>query len=242
MRGRRADRSAGSRWVDRTSSASAVLVAAVLARCLVETRRRWRHRRARRGAPRIRRRRQRRTRPPRPATAGRGDVDIRWYCCLGGGDAPEQVEVEQAGRGGVQRRASEHPPDLRGRTVRGRARCPRGPDRLGQRARISSARSGSAAPNAFHGQWLDLQPLIDKHRLRHEPVPREHVSTLQRRRRGPGRHPVRGLSLGPVLPEEPVRGGGSRGAAARVERHSTRCPTARRSTGTTTRPARSRCS
>jgi len=28
-------------------------------------------------------------------TAAPGQVDIRWYCCLGGGDAPEQVAVEK---------------------------------------------------------------------------------------------------------------------------------------------------
>jgi ABC-type glycerol-3-phosphate transport system substrate-binding protein len=28
-------------------------------------------------------------------SAATGQVEIRWYCCLGGGDAPEQVEVEQ---------------------------------------------------------------------------------------------------------------------------------------------------
>ena len=30
------------------------------------------------------------------STAQPGQTEIRWYCCLGGGDAPEQVEVEQA--------------------------------------------------------------------------------------------------------------------------------------------------
>src|SRR3954471_212082 len=28
-------------------------------------------------------------------TAAPGQVDIRWYCCLGGGDAPEQVAEEK---------------------------------------------------------------------------------------------------------------------------------------------------
>ena len=31
-----------------------------------------------------------------PASAAAGaPVEIRWYCCLGGGDAPEQVTVEK---------------------------------------------------------------------------------------------------------------------------------------------------
>ena len=38
--------------------------------------------------------------PPTPLPANEsqakpGDVTIRWYCCLGTGDAPEQVEVER---------------------------------------------------------------------------------------------------------------------------------------------------
>ena len=34
--------------------------------------------------------------PPASQPAGNGEVvELRWYCCLGGGDAPEQVEVEQ---------------------------------------------------------------------------------------------------------------------------------------------------
>ena len=38
--------------------------------------------------------------PPTPLPANEsqakpGDVTIRWYCCLGTGDAPEQVAVEQ---------------------------------------------------------------------------------------------------------------------------------------------------
>ena len=96
-------------------------------------------------------------RPPRP-----GGVEIRWYCCLGGGDAPEQVAVEKKVVDGVQRVAPQHPPDVRGRAVRRRERRPRdrrsaratGPDIVGP--------VGIGGANAFHGQWLDLAPLIDK--------------------------------------------------------------------------------
>ena len=34
--------------------------------------------------------------PPASQPAANGEVvELRWYCCLGGGDDPEQVEVEQ---------------------------------------------------------------------------------------------------------------------------------------------------
>ena len=77
-------------------------------------------------------------------------------------------------------------------------------------------------------------------RLRHDPVPAVDGRPLQRRRRGPGRHPVRDLPVGPVLQGEPVQGGRPQRAAPRVERRRTRCPTARPCRGTTTPSARSR--
>ena len=33
--------------------------------------------------------------PASSASTSTGVVDIRWFCCLGGGDAPEQVPVEK---------------------------------------------------------------------------------------------------------------------------------------------------
>ena len=33
---------------------------------------------------------------PRAATSSSGPVEIRWYCCLGTGEDPAQIEVEQA--------------------------------------------------------------------------------------------------------------------------------------------------
>ena len=51
-----------------------------------------------------------RRRPPAPrrdagdhARPRRARSTIRWYCCLGAGDAPEQVTVEEQGRRGLQR-------------------------------------------------------------------------------------------------------------------------------------------
>ena len=91
-----------------------------------------------------------------------GDVELRWYCCLGQGDAPELYRGRAEGDGGVQRLASGHPPELRGIPLPGRARCARRPDRVGQQPGHRRP-VGIGGANAFHGQgWLDLQPLIDK--------------------------------------------------------------------------------
>ena len=105
-------------------------------------------------------------------------------------------------------------------------------------APTSSGRSASAAPNAFHGQWLDLAPLIDKTNYDLTRLPAATRRHLQARR-GPGRHPVRDLPVGPVLQDEPVRGGRPRRAAARVRRPVQDARRHRWSTGTTTRSARS---
>ena len=104
--------------------------------------------------------------PPTPlpgteSQAKPGDVVIRWYCCLGTGDAPEQVEVERkvaedfnASHPGIHLQfegfvyaaardalavqiGSGNPPDIVGPV-------------------------GIGGAEAFHGQWLDLKPYIDK--------------------------------------------------------------------------------
>ena len=175
-----------------------------------------------------------RRRDRRPA----GQVEIRWYCCLGGGDAPEQVEVEKKVAEAFN---AAHPnihltfeavPYAGARdalaTQIALGQRP-GHRRAGRHRRRERVPRPVARPRAAHRQ----------DRLRPEPVPRATPSTSTSRRRGPGRHPVRDLPVGPVLQEEPVRGGRSQRAAARVRRASTRCPTAPRSTGTTTRSARS---
>ena len=167
------------------------------------------------------------------STPAPGQTEIRWYCCLGGGDAPEQVDGREEGRRGVQRQPPEHPRDVRGRPVRRRERRPRDPDRLGQRPR--HRRSGRhrrrerlprpvAGPRAAHRED-ELRPVgLPARRRRH----------LQARR-GPGRHPVRDLPVGAVLHEEPVRGGRPQRAAAQVRRQVHDARRHRRSTGTTTR-------
>jgi multiple sugar transport system substrate-binding protein len=94
-----------------------------------------------------------------PASAAAGQVEIRWFCCLGGGDAPEQVEVEKTV---VENFNSSHPnihltfeavpyaganDALSTEIASGN-----GPDIVGP--------VGIGGANAFHGQWLDLAPLI----------------------------------------------------------------------------------
>jgi len=97
-----------------------------------------------------------------PASTGKpGDVEIRWYCCLGGGDAPEQVAVEQkvaeafnAANPGIHL-TFEAVPYAGARdalaTQIASGNCP---------AIVGPVGIGGA--EAFHGQWLDLQPYIDK--------------------------------------------------------------------------------
>lgn len=99
---------------------------------------------------------------PSATSAGEGGVvEIRWYCCLGGGDAPEQVTVEKKV---VDEFNSSHPnihltfeavpyaganDALSVEIASGK-----GPDIVGP--------VGIGGANAFHGQWLDLAPLIQK--------------------------------------------------------------------------------
>ncbi|HEU0243061.1 MAG TPA: extracellular solute-binding protein [Candidatus Limnocylindrales bacterium] len=96
-----------------------------------------------------------------PASAAAGVTEIRWYCCLGGGDAPEQVDVEKKV---VEEFNTSHPnihvtfeavpyaganDALATEIASGN-----GPDIVGP--------VGIGGANAFHGQWLDLAPLIEK--------------------------------------------------------------------------------
>lgn len=87
-------------------------------------------------------------------------VEIRWFCCLGAGDDPAQVEVEQAV---VDEFNASHPNihvtlevveyeeafDI----LAVQLNSPDPPDVVGP--------AGITAANSFYGQWLDLQPLVD---------------------------------------------------------------------------------
>ena len=99
--------------------------------------------------------------PGTGSAAKPGDVEIRWYCCLGTGDAPDQVEVEEQVAEDVQRLAPRHPPAFEGYpyqlardALSVQIGSGAGPDIVGP--------VGIGGAEAFHGQWLDLQPLIDK--------------------------------------------------------------------------------
>jgi len=102
---------------------------------------------------------------PTPITAtttGKpGDVEIVWYCCLGGGDAIEQVEAQQkvaadfnASHPGIHLSFLAVPYAGASDTLAVQLASGNGPDIVGP--------VGIGGANAFHGQWMDLQPFIDK--------------------------------------------------------------------------------
>lgn len=102
---------------------------------------------------------------PSAITAGStgkpGDVNIVWFCCLGTGDAPEQVTVEEqvaeafnAANPGIHLSFQAYPYQGARDALSVQIGSGSGPDLVGP--------IGIGGANAFHGQWLDLQPLIDK--------------------------------------------------------------------------------
>ena len=87
-------------------------------------------------------------------------VEIRWFCCLGAGDDPAQVEVEQA----VADAFNESHPNIHVTLevveyeeaydiLAVQLNSPDPPDVVGP--------AGISGAAAFQGQWLDLQPLVD---------------------------------------------------------------------------------
>ena len=90
-----------------------------------------------------------------------GDVVIRWYCCLGTGDAPEQVEVElqvaeafNASHEGIHLQFEGFVYTGARDALATQLASGNGPDIVGP--------VGIGGAEAFHGQWLDLQPHIDR--------------------------------------------------------------------------------
>jgi multiple sugar transport system substrate-binding protein len=88
-------------------------------------------------------------------------VQIRWFCCLGAGDDPAQVEVEQAV---VDEFNAQHEGEIEVTLevveyeeaydiLAVQLNSPDPPDVVGP--------AGISGAEAFHGQWLDLQPLVD---------------------------------------------------------------------------------
>src|SRR5262245_58435773 len=99
--------------------------------------------------------------PINGSTPKPGQTEVRWYCCLGGGDAPEQVEVEKK----VVEQFNASHPDIHltfeavpyagaNDALATEIASGNGPDIVGP--------AGIGGANAFHGQWLDLAPLIQK--------------------------------------------------------------------------------
>ena len=92
-------------------------------------------------------------------SAAAGQVEIRWYCCLGGGDAPEQVAVEKqvvdefnASHPNIKLTFEAVPYAGANDALATEIASGNGPDIVGP--------VGIGGANAFHGQWLDLAPLI----------------------------------------------------------------------------------
>ena len=104
---------------------------------------------------------ERRAAPSRPRPPARPDRDPlvllpRRRRCARSRSTVEKQVVED-----VQRQPPEHPPDVRGRPYAGandalatEIASGNGPDIVGP--------VGIGGANAFHGQWLDLAPLIEK--------------------------------------------------------------------------------
>ena len=102
------------------------------------------------------------TTPPStgPATVPPGGpVEIRWFCCIGGGDAPEQTAVEKK----VVDDFNKSHPNIHltfeavpyagaNAALATEIGSGNGPDIVGP--------AGIGGANAFNGQWLDLAPLI----------------------------------------------------------------------------------
>jgi multiple sugar transport system substrate-binding protein len=101
--------------------------------------------------------------PSGPAATDAGDgevVEIRWFCCLGAGDDPAQVEVEQGVVDAFNESQSEIHVTLEVveyeeayDILAVQLNSPNPPDVVGP--------AGISGAEAFHGQWLDLQPLVD---------------------------------------------------------------------------------
>lgn len=99
-----------------------------------------------------------------PASTGTGEkVELRWYCCLGGGEAPEQKKVEDKV---VADWNAAHPNihvTFEVVTYTGNASN----EKLATDLQAGNAPDvvgpvGIGGANAFKGQWLDLTDLIQK--------------------------------------------------------------------------------
>ena len=238
--GRRATRwTGGTRWTDAIGRLMALMASAVLDRRAPVAR----------STTSCDRRRPPSRRPPRPAriapaprrdrrdaradgdrrqrsSAKPGDVEVRWYCCLGTGDAPGAGRRRAEGRRRLQRLAPRDPPRFEGYLHAARDALAvqigsgSGPDIVGP-VGIGGAECVPwpvAGPPAAHRQ----EP------LRHDPVPGVHRRPLQRGGEGQAGIPYRDLPVGALLQGQSLQGGRAGRAATRHGAARTRCPTAPR--------------
>jgi multiple sugar transport system substrate-binding protein len=98
---------------------------------------------------------------PGSSEVAAGQVEIRWFCCLGGGDAPEQVAVEKkvaadftAAHPNIKVTFEAVPYDGARDALATEIGSGNAPDIVGP--------VGIGGAEAFHGQWLDLTDLIAK--------------------------------------------------------------------------------
>jgi len=113
--------------------------------------------------------------PENDSTAKPGDILVRWFCCLGTGDQPDQVETERkvaddfnASHPGIHLRFEGYVYEGARDGLSVQLASGNGPDIVGP--------VGVGGANAFHGQWLDLQPLIDKNKFDMSVYPESTVS------------------------------------------------------------------
>ncbi len=95
-----------------------------------------------------------------PQSVAPGVKVIRWYCCLGAGDAPEQVAVETQVINDFN--ASHSDVQIQGEfVIYAQAYDTLATEIAGGNPPDIVGPVGFGGANAFAGHWLDLQPLID---------------------------------------------------------------------------------
>ena len=104
-----------------------------------------------------------------------GDIVVRWYCCLGTGDAPDQVEVElkvaddfNKSHPGIHLQFEGFVYAAATDALSVQIGAGNAPDVVGP--------LGIGGANSFHNQWLDLQPLIDKNKFDMSQFPKSTVN------------------------------------------------------------------
>ena len=102
--------------------------------------------------------------PSQAASPAGPPVTIKWFCCLGTGEAEDQVKVEKAV---IDKFNAAHPNiklTIEVVTYQS-ARDALATEIAGGNAPDIVGPVGVGGAEAFHGQWLDLAPLITKNNL-----------------------------------------------------------------------------